>query len=225
MLIVSKFHDYYDGAMIYGQDKDCVYTRNTTEVETKYYNTLPYSADYLMAGGARLDVNPILIGFCGKFYPVLELKYTPSTHPFYAPHTPKDDYIYDAQTYLDFLEYQGKCLRNSKYFTWGRGSLNDKKGIEAFFSQKYSVLDPIFRELHTPIFAIRKKMLINNPSLQKLMFFRMIDPPSAFQEIYQYLGGVLGNKEKEIITISDKDKAKQHGHDGKYSFKTPKVKK
>ena len=33
MLIISKFHDYYDSAIAYGVDKECVYNRKTEIID------------------------------------------------------------------------------------------------------------------------------------------------------------------------------------------------
>lgn len=225
MLIISKFHDFYDSAMIYGQDKDCVYNRITSVIPTKNDINLPYHVEFNLADDVLLTVTPIVIGFCGKFYPVLEFSYSKKTSSILKYQLPQNDYIYDAEDYINILEKQGKSFRKNNYFSWGRGSLDDKKGINNFFNMDYSYLAPLFREHHAPVIKVKMKSCEINPTLKNLSFFRVVDPSTAFQEIYMYIGGVLGNKEKGIITISDKDKAKQHGHDGKYSFKTPKVKK
>ncbi len=64
-----------------------------------------------------------------------------------------------------------------------------------------------------------------NPSLKALEFYRVKDSYSAFQEIAQYLGGVLTKRESIENKLSDIDKIKQHGFDVKYGFRTKKNEK
>ena len=69
--------------------------------------------------------------------------------------------------------------------------------------------------------AKRQSELILNPELRKYDFVTVKDPPAAFQEIYMYISGVLGVPARSMVEISDREKARKHGHDGKYSFKKP----
>ena len=57
--------------------------------------------------------------------------------------------------------------------------------------------------------------------LKDYEFYKKFDSFAAFQEIQMFLSGVLGNKENEIIVVSDKDKIAQHGFD-KFSFRKDK---
>jgi len=65
MLIVSKFHDYYDTAMGMGIDKTCVYNRTTIE-------TLSHSKRYVFEeyrqGHYMFQLTRYKIGFCGVIY-------------------------------------------------------------------------------------------------------------------------------------------------------------
>lgn len=60
-----------------------------------------------------------------------------------------------------------------------------------------------------------------NPSLKAYKFMKVVDPYSAFQEISQFISGVLGNSEKQTVDISDENRLLQHGFDKKFSFRHP----
>lgn len=222
MLIVSRFRDYYDTAMTYGIDKECVYNREIKEIEIdKFKINLPYPKEVKFSNGITMLAEPAIIGFCGKIYPLVIVTFTGSELPI------RPEFLYTAEEYIDFMDFRtGGLDRNKRYYGWlGRGDLRYEKGAKDFFGDKFAELEKLFLEHKTPIFSITKKgykaLLTINPRLESLYFMKVMDPATAFQEIYSYKSGVLGNNEKEVINISDKDKLQQHGFD-KYSFKTMK---
>ena len=91
----------------------------------------------------------------------------------------------------------------------------------------------LFRGFNTPSFAIFNKertvkpetMLICNPVLQSVDWFKKFDTFTTYQEISMFLGGVLGNVEDNNIPMSDKDKVLSHGFDIKSSFRKEKQSK
>jgi len=100
---------------------------------------------------------------------------------------------------------------------------HNKKHINLFF--KYRVPVWVY-DYGTELLKFSKKPRSNvnfmlNPPLITYEFYQMFTPPIAFQEIQMYLQGVIGNKEKKIVEISDKDKLLQHGYDLKWSFRNP----
>jgi len=60
-----------------------------------------------------------------------------------------------------------------------------------------------------------------NGCLSEYEFARIIDPYAIFQEIEMYLSGVLCNKENGNVSISDKDRIKQHGFNNASFRKQP----
>jgi hypothetical protein len=83
MLIVSKFHDYYDTAIGFdGVDKTCVYNRvpkveiskevsKIFEIKMNSWRDGPYqykvySSEHKM--GSINEIIPFVVGFCGKTY-------------------------------------------------------------------------------------------------------------------------------------------------------------
>lgn len=198
MYIISKFHDYYDTAIGYGIDKDCVYNRDLTTLDHKglelSWRETKVRSFCTSYRSSTTKYRGFLLGFCGKIMPVLEETTEGETK-----------YHYDSST-VDF--------------NIGRW---DRKRKDAFFDLDYTRYGNIFREYNVPIFILGNKQLILNPCLKDIDFMRIKDPYTCFQEIFMYKSGVLGNPEKDIIEISDKDKIKQHGFDNK-SFKKEKKK-
>jgi len=97
-----------------------------------------------------------------------------------------------------------------------------------FFNYDFSKLNSYFISEHSPVFVYQaenswkvpspESIITVNCCLKDFSFFKQKEPTIAFQEIYMYLAGVLGNKENPTIQIDDKVKLQQHGFDN-YSFK------
>lgn len=210
MLIVSKFHDYYDVGMKLGMDKTVVYKRDTVAVE----KTFP-SITVSQFGAWNTGV----IAFCGKFYPFV----------YHCIDSKISKVIWDAE------EAVSKLPKRKSRFFWDEDNIDSELGIRRFFDRKYPSMESLFVKNNVPIFgfkpgAIRSyswkknkdfESLVLNPNLKNIQFYKVKDPITTFQEINMYLSGVLGSRSPEPLPISDKLKAQAHGHDDKYSFKKP----
>jgi hypothetical protein len=84
-------------------------------------------------------------------------------------------------------------------------------------------------ELSCPVFLIRHAdytdglrfsglVIEKNPCLRLYGFQQAKDPFMAFQEIGQFISGVMGSGEKEIVKISDKDMISKKGFN-EWSFR------
>jgi hypothetical protein len=205
MLIVSKFNDYYDTAIIYGIDKSCVYKREQKEVFFDFDEKLQR-----FLGLQDSEYCKGLVGFCGDIYPVI-----------LSNHYLIDSSDADISVYYDQNSYDARprkkqdrmkkyrFLFSSKYF------LSDEDFWEKDAWNEYK---EIFRSYNIPSFLIIGKKLILNPTLKKLNFMTIKEPAVAFQDIHMYLSGVLGVGEREAIEISDEDRAKKKGFDD-WSFR------
>lgn len=234
MRIISKFKDYYDSASAYGIDMECPYVREEkvatfTREQAHKKNMLQFRGD----SGLKLAV----IGFCGKLYPVAQYKYTEKqeSYPFF-----KEKYLnfYSVEELRENLpdDLVHKISERGGLFYRGESSFfynNNWPSLEMFFKHSFTQLQDYFINEHCPVFIYTSEdnryeglmELRVNSSLKNFGFFKQKDPASAFQEIYMYLAGVLGNQEKETINVSDKVRIQQHGFD-KYSFrKLPQEKK
>lgn len=236
MYIISKKKDYYDGvAGSTGIDKTIVYEREMDEIEEK---EIPRIFQSKWNGIKTFDVNPFrslsyhlikkeyrkiydenayfIIGFCGKLYIGWKLyKAVPVVNG-----NP------ELQTIITYdIKYVKNILEEKSW----RGNLNDSIDyIKSFNSIQ------IFRDLNVPAFVFdsdynrtwidnnvygrhNPKFFIN-PILKDYDFGKVFDAFQAFQKIQMFIGGVLGNKEKEIVEVADKYKIAQHGFD-KWSFR------
>lgn len=62
--------------------------------------------------------------------------------------------------------------------------------------------------------------LVRNPCLKDLGFQRTLDPHSCFQNISQFIGGVMPGRQMPMVQLADKDMVQKKGFDPKYSFRT-----
>lgn len=235
MRIISKFKDYYDSASSYGIDMECVYVReekNTVlpQVQVRKAN-LPQ-----FRGGNQLVM--AIIGFCGKLYPVIqhETREHIQTPPFFKVKYHNFYSIEEMKTQLPTDVLNQINNKGGIYHRQNSGTYYSDNwlSIEDFFNNSFNELLPYFVSEHCPTFVYREETdnyssynleITTNISLKNFQFFKVKEPVVAFQEIHMYLSGVLGNKEKETINVTDKVRIQQHGFD-KYSFrKLPQEKK
>jgi hypothetical protein len=238
MLIVSKFHDYYDTASIHGVDKTCVYLRNEEKMEIhgRGWNSEPY---ILLKDGTRFPLGKVasyetkryvsadyefkkaILGFCGEIYPLIKVIKTYNGYP--AP-SPETYCFYDQPSFANFIAEEGIVSKKYRYGSWGRErfDLDSDQGINNFFDHnRWTKLEGLFAAYHVPCWVLRERSLKLNPNLKDLGFMKIKDPQTAFQDIYMYMSGVLGQPIKPTKPIDDKIMAASKGHDGPYSFRKP----
>lgn len=215
MMLISNFHDYYDTALGFGVDKDCVYNRSQKQLNLSRKEDKEIDNSWFEKSNNKYKFNfyEFIIGFCGEIYPMIIVEKRSN-----FGNLCEVDYLYSFQEYSDYIKNNEIKF---KYF-WFRRLSNPN---EYFNKENWKFLKELFRKYHVPCFLIKyrfykEERLILNPKLKDYRFMKIKDPYTAFQEIHMYLSGVLGNKEKETTSISDKDKIKQKGFD-KWSFRKP----
>lgn len=237
MYIVSKFHDYYDTASMYGIDKTCVYKRSEESVKIErphwYSNhtiSLPDGKTFELPRTGRgvstrwgekveWNITHLLVGFCGAIYPMVHIQDTSSSGKSYC--------FYSHEEFQEFVDKVGlfSTTRNRYYYyspRWDKYNVEHQKGAEQYFkdvaeiNQKYG---EIFHAFKAPVFVIKERSVVLNSPLKPLGFMKVKDPQTAFQDIYMYISGVIGIDVKPMIQVSDKVKAASRGHDSEYSFK------
>lgn len=229
MLIVSKFHDYYDTALAHGVDKTCVYNRITEKTP----GTKEDESGLSSLGWCKRDENPwrskeceflfqCVVGFAGNLYPMMY-------HALGQPDPDADGsstFMYDVKSCMGFLDETFPETRkrdNDKKFEWAWKLDMSDRSIEEFYQpEKYKRLEQIFTEKKVPVFIVRKRrtgvVIETNPVLKAYEFMKVKDSYTAMQEIHMYLAGVIGMADRDTAEVGNDDRLKQRGFN-KYSFR------
>lgn len=248
MLILKKYRDYYDSAMGDGGiDKTCVYDRSPSWEKSQSkrkklgsffegnkigWSTLPFSLDYLKYNtrsyhhhkkNEPVKVYPFVIGFCGKLYVGYELTYEYTSKVNFSTVT-QTKVVYDQEELLSLLSPKDRKDQAKKIFDYYQ-KFNQREHRELFIDYHIPVFvfdwgTSIPADLNVKDERGNIPYFITNPKLSGYEFFKIFNPFLTFQEIQMFLQGVLGSLEKELITVSEKDRVKQHGFD-KWSFRNP----
>lgn len=216
MLIVSRFHDYYDSAVGYGGvDKTVVYQRVETDLR-KNPGSLHWASErFTVFGNVTIYVQPIYVGFCGEMFPAIGfLRSTDSLENFV--------YRYSVDAALEEFTSRGIPLKlGSKRDRWrfrrlGIADIDSVQDVKGFFSEapvnKQKAMDA-FTEHKVPVFYYRAcdDNFVLNPCLKSLGFQQVKDSFTAFQEIHGYISGVLGVDARPMVELSDESKIEKHG--------------
>lgn len=238
MRIISKFKDYYDGGLAYGQDDSVVYVRLTEDLQrVNQWDSKKYSemwertkdAPYIGRTFPNIYVKPEhrpvehwstktseagYIAFCGKIYPYYKmLVKNPDPKALYGE---RSMWVNSFDKRFDeyvFLTKRWRADASDKHYETYAEWFSDNSGYE----------DPGLNLFFNSPVVIQSNGvdLIVNPCLKNYDFQKVIDPFTAFQEISMFVGGVLTNNPTPPDTQSDKAKVVSHGFDPKYGFRTP----
>jgi len=234
MKIISKQHDYYDSAIAYGVDEHVIFERRISELDEEFVkpNTdferavitkLANTRDALLSKKFRTwnerrffdRFSLMYLAFCGKPYPIVCINMRGDG--LFDPDQNK--YCYSAADLYQAIDKLPAAV--SKEIS----SKLHRPALSAFFENKLTLKVDTFFELKSPYFLIRsaKDSFLSDPkvkvsllpNLSDLMFYKVADPFSAYQDIEQFLGGVLGDTENNIPQIEDKYMVKAKGFDDK----------
>ncbi len=233
MRIISKIHDYYDGAMAMGVDTTRVFVRAKRDrIYLPDNNTVSTYWDRTPMGRAdpQYTLRFVLVGFCGELYPCVKL----IIHNHYShTHAEEHKYIYDA-TRLTSLMHN---LKNKSYQV-----LSDEE-----FACKWLLREPImhpywashnteqfinkfthvFADYSTPYFVVdfpyrtppRCDLM---PLLKEYNFYKIKDCYTAYLDIDMFLHNQLCDMDNpHIDPIPDVVKAESKGFN-KFSFRKDK---
>jgi len=216
MLIVSKFHDYYDTAIGFGGvDKTTVYQRE--QVVLNPHDLTP-DYNYFETAKTGCTWELCVVGFCGKLYPVVKTE-EHHLHRYPMDPTQVKQCFYTEKEVLEWLSREDVRRRKRRFYRWWRRGPEIDKG--AMRLDKFVELDKLFLEHKCPIFVKDQVGIITlNPPLKDSQFFKVFSPFEAYQEIYMYLSGVLGNTNQVATKISDEVMAAKKGFN-KWSFRRP----
>lgn len=174
------------------------------------------------------DEHPVwwLVYFCGQPHIIMELEI--------AGHYEDKEYITSKSTWIheasiiEILQRKAKepQKKKSKY-----GRRGDNEWLETIsLIEKIKQLDfsKFLFDKKIPVFAYRitgtrwtdtTGGLILNPNLSQFEFWKVKDTFTAFQEIQQYISGVIGTGGNEPVVTEDKYKILASGFDLKTSFR------
>ncbi len=229
MLIISKFHDYYDTVLgRTGVDKTCVYERATESIacpkELRLHNwTWPrwkwkkHPEEFLFQ---------CIIGFAGEVIPMIY--WTNKWYGISSDYNLDEElvFLYDLESCQEFLDEKypenRKKYNARKYMDMGLG-LSDQSLEEFYNPATHKKFKPIFMEQKTPLFLAHETWrdgtkIDLNPELKPIKFMKVKDPFTTFQEIHMFLSGVIGMANRDTAEVGNDDRIKQRGFD-KWSFR------
>lgn len=164
-----------------------------------------------------------VIGFCGHFFPCVKAQHSRSTFDKGA----NDLFFFsgdDPGVIDEFVETLSSNAKPHESYIEPA-----KRKINRFLDLEFKSSVELFHRLQSPIIVFNVTdcyrvdkdcniVLTVNANLADYKFFRVKDPFTAFQDIGQYLSGVLGNLEDSGSEISDQDMRDAKGFDD-WSFK------
>ena len=232
MYIISKFKDYYDGAVGMGIDKTIVYQRHLEEFKENELalDILGKDSEYdwnrnryikglkdLKPKKKNTTAHTFLIGFCGKIYIgfkfITKKKYSGGIVTLEKEEV---EYHYDIEKVKSLINFD----KEVKYAWDGNTDLLKFNNVVSDINS----IDPIeiFRKYNTPTFILHYNGTLEiNTKLKDVNFYKVFETYSAFQEVQMFISGVLGtNEDGHDTAMTEKEKVQQHGFDQKYGFRT-----
>jgi hypothetical protein len=238
MKIISKDNDYYDSVLISSQP---IYVRKQeekllNELQSDVKKIIELAPSQVDLGNGRIVLTSRVVGFCGRAYPVVKFDFHRYNSDSFSTAGHIEMYAYSKAEVEHMLLHFCRSLkdvasmysRDKKVRTWMWSVPFNELTVENFFEYRGKKIDDsIFFNIKAPSFLLSRQnrrkntsTLIVNPVLKEINFQRVMDPFTTAQELEMYLGGVLGNIEKDTVDIDDVHLAAQKGFD-KYSFKRP----
>ena len=230
MRIISPFHDYYDGVAAGLSDPSLVYRRQPSVVPlTEAWPAVPVVWAELPS-----IVQVVVLGFCGTqhlgvltngVYNDQDREW--AGQPLIA--APRSAWDADAWALLAQWEEPlrattNRYIRRVPPATYDPARRFQPPTLPADLHVAYGVPLWLYATNFTPA-ACRAlagppgPRLFLNPSLQELEFFRVCDAYQAYQQISQFVGGVLQQPAAPTAQASDADRLRKHGFDQKRSFR------
>lgn len=224
MRIISEFKDVYDlqHAMF---DKERTWTRRTETILVKQEQSLPSlcrPGNYWSSNSSNIYYTPVFIA--GVVHYIYE---------FY-----QNDKFYASTVNADRAAEIANELGITSMRLFGKNALEDLESVATQSVELKQLAYNLFRELKVPLGYINRVIkavpdenskqevpcyeVIVNPRLHNSIIpWTEIDPNvyRLHQELEQYIYGVLGTGEPDMLTTSDKDRLLAKGFDAVTSFR------
>lgn len=245
MKIISKFHDYYDSCMAYGQDQSVVYDRKTlefdvsgsrlTEIPPKLISNIASVIDPKKERTFLRDYD-WSFGRTNRLPQIIRLKnFTLEFSKFRVlfcgklylgikitsistiDHLQKQKYFYSITDVMNYLATFGVTSTHDKD-KWITKKLDER--FDTYFEKQIPIDVDWLIEHKVTCVMLENNRLTVNPNLKDLEFYRVFDSYTCYQELDMWLSGTLAWPQNMIIEIEDKYKVLEHGFDPKYGFRT-----
>ena len=220
MKINSNFKDYYDGVVAQHRDPHIHWNRKTEIVNAPLSKLGPLSKigrDYRVSSDryrphedeSNLELN--VIGFCGKFYPIL-LVVTPGSTV---------EYVYHIEDILEYIKY-GWIATTSHGYSAKAQALDQANTLKEIAEYRN---DELFIETNSPIiyFEAKNKNIspfpfVKNICLTDVKFYKVKNAWEAMEELTMFFSSIL-TRPDNIPEPDNKTKIKAAGFDLKASFR------
>lgn len=243
MRIISESHDYYDCVQSQGQDRTCTWVRG---IEDFQFGGWDFPKIHMYTGDwDQICIEQIIVGFCGKIYPILKVKKT-------LCYT-MDEIVECIRSKVTKLQYED--FQKNRYRKTYIGLV--RRHLLEFYEecrQKQTAYADVFVENGCPVFVAEyqpfdagqnnsmirfhgrkdqeakvylprvtdlqkcRRRFVSDRMLKDYGFYKLFPTQTAFQEIHMYLGGVLGFSNPHVPVPDDKTMRDIKGFD-KWSFK------
>lgn len=244
-------HDYFDGALAYGQDPTVVLSRTANaDASVMPFGTAglePMLLDTVRLEGSRQAwrqrsevwtrhhvhrFTPSAVWFAGKRYGAIQVETNAADNHYGRPLS--SEWFWDADPFLSFLDgVDAKLARGDK---WTMDQSVSASNVEAHFSRDPTRAETDWLIENRVSIAIWKRSTsgrgteywkretgwnIDVDGLGKMGFARKLDPFSAFQELSMWVGGVLPRQGNPMVEISDERTMVAKHGMDEWSFRTP----
>lgn len=238
MRIISKFKDYYDSALAYGQDDSTGYMRQTRVIVREdlvpqrdlndAFRQLGVSLPSLRCRQPegwvwREGPDMGVLAFCGRAYPFYALtlgkggsqinRDAVSEKTIFSWDKAFEDHVWQPPAYVRDEGDWREALAASAKADLTAWNLEHRSPAVVLMPRGH-VGDRAGPEFGWP-------RIIVDPCLADFGFQKAVDPFAAFQEISMFLGGVLASTNEPPSPQTDREKVASHGFDPKYGFRKP----
>lgn len=243
MRIISKFNDYYDSVQAHGQDLSVIYQRSALEypvgnkdnpevvkeLENIFKATREKLATthFIWTGILGFDtledvkqqegwrVATVFVIFCGVIYAGLKtVKYLSKGTLLSAEGN--THYFYDGQSFARWAG-ENKINLQARRSKWGKQT--KKELLDQFYTKNVDVSHKDWLiENKVSVVLKEKEVIVVNPCLKNVEFFKVYDAYVAYQELDMWISGTLAYPQNICVEIEDKYKIMEHGFD-KWSFR------
>lgn len=229
---IIRGHDYYDGVLAYGQDRDVVFVRDglnlvdKDEVKTyfegmdaKILYPVRYGLNDIFRTSRKKDflINSGVIYVAGRRYPII---------------TAREMYVVSNERliFFDKKSFEEFAQQNDIMVSYNTSSWDNRALWVQHIEDNHvpnDVKDFLVRKRITVLTGEygrddQVRWTVNGDNLKSFQFQRVLDPYSCAQEISMWVGGVLPKNGNPMVEITDdKIKIAKHGMD-KWSFRKQK---